>query len=109
MAPQTLTPTPASLLGDGGRRGTFGDLDPRPQLAFVRSLIDMCRSSSPLIHTPALWQLILIQHYLALPKLCVDVDVPRLRFTQRGQRSVFHLVPDCVSIMIDTMLQRFRV
>lgn len=60
---------PASLLGDGGRRGTFGDLDPRPQPALVRSLVDMCRSSSPSIHTPALCQLILVRRYLALPKL----------------------------------------
>lgn len=29
------------------------DLDPRPRLPLVRSLVDMCRSSSPSIHTPA--------------------------------------------------------
>lgn len=32
---------------------TAGDLDPRPRLPLVRSLVDMCRSSSPSIHTPA--------------------------------------------------------
>lgn len=90
---------------DVGRRRrqawyTAGDLDPRPRLPLVRSLVDMCRSSSPSIHTPA-------NPTLPCPTSPAypSLDATRRRFSDQPELSP--LPPTFLASKVNTLPFRF--